>query len=124
MSNVREEINNLATGIHAENTKWWHDLQTGEPLVKNQFFVAAKLMLVVSELAEAMEGHRKALADDKLPNRSMLEVELADAMIRILDLAGGLDLDLGGAIVDKLTYNRTRADHTTAHRLAHGGKAY
>jgi hypothetical protein len=69
----------------------WTDLQTGEMLPPN---VGQKLMLVVSEIAEAMEGHRKGLQDDKLPNRPMVEVELADACIRIFDLAGRLDLDL------------------------------
>lgn len=121
---MREMINQYCQMIHAENEKWWRDMKTGEPLDSNQFFVAAKLMLVVSEIAEAVEGHRKNLKDDKLPERSMLEVELADAVIRIFDMAGGLRLDLGGAIIDKLAYNRTRHDHTLAGRLAEGGKAY
>ena len=38
----------------------------------------------------------------------MVEVELADAVIRIADLAGALGLDLGGAIAEKLEYNRNR----------------
>lgn len=38
----------------------------------------------------------------------MEEVELADALIRILDYAGAYNLDLGGAMVEKLNYNRTR----------------
>lgn len=71
-----------------------------------------------------MEGHRKGLMDDKLPHRPMLEVELADAMIRILDLAGGMKLDLAGAMLEKMKYNATRVDHTAAARLAPGGKAY
>ena len=37
-------------------------------------------MLIVSEIAEAMEGERKDLMDDKLPHRKMAEVELADAL--------------------------------------------
>jgi len=52
------------------------------------------LMLCVSELAEAMEGHRKDKMDDKLPHRKMAEVELADFLIRAFDMAGGLELDL------------------------------
>jgi NTP pyrophosphatase (non-canonical NTP hydrolase) len=62
--------------------------------------------------------------DDHLPLRSMLEVELADAVIRIADLAGALDLDLGGAIAEKLAYNAKRADHNPENRAAAGGKAY
>ena len=86
--------------------------------------VAQKLMLIVSEVSEAMEGHRKGLQDDKLPHRPMIEVELADAVIRIADLAGALQLDLGGAIAEKLAYNATRPDHKPEARAAVGGKSY
>ena len=86
--------------------------------------VGTKLMLVVSEVAEAMEGHRKDKADDHLPHRKSIEVELADAVIRIADLCGALGLDLGGAIVEKMAYNAQRHDHSAAARSAAGGKAY
>lgn len=46
------------------------------------------LQLVSTEIAEATEGERKNLMDDHLPSRKMGEVELADALIRILDLGG------------------------------------
>lgn len=82
------------------------------------------LMLIVSEIAEAMEGDRKSLMDDHLPHRSMLEVELADAVIRIMDLSGREGLDLGGAIVEKLEYNRTRQDHKLENRNKENGKKY
>jgi hypothetical protein len=108
---------------------WWTDLETGMLLnsVRGQppkVNVPEKLMLIVSEIAEAMEGHRKGLTDDKLPARPMLEVELADAVIRIFDLGGGLSLDLGGAIAEKLAYNATREDHSLEHRKAEGGKKF
>lgn len=102
---------------------WWHDLETGEPIDPHTT-TPTKLMLIVSELAEAMEGHRKGLADDKLPHRLMIEVELADAVIRIADLAGALGLDLGGAIAEKMAFNASRPDHQPANRRAAGGKAY
>lgn len=86
--------------------------------------VGQKLMLIVSEVAEAMEGHRKGLPDDKLPHRPMVEVELADAVIRIADLAGAMGLDLGGAIAEKLRFNEQREDHKLEVRSAAGGKAY
>ena len=82
------------------------------------------LMLIVSEISEAMEGDRKGLMDDHLPNRKMIEVELADAMIRICDLAGREGLDLGGALVDKLKYNQQRSDHKPENRNQEGGKKY
>lgn len=121
---------------------WWTDPGTGidlKQLVRTgraiswpdalcarfaKALVAEKLMLNVSEIAEAMEGHRKGLMDDKLPDRPMIEVELADAVIRIADLAGALGLDLGGAIAAKLAYNLTRPDHKVEARQAAGGKAY
>ena len=71
-----------------------------------------------------MEGDRKDLMDDKLPHRKMLEVELADALIRIHDLAGFLGLDLAGAVVEKLAFNQQRADHKLDNRRAEGGKSY
>lgn len=82
------------------------------------------LMLIVSELAEAMEGDRSDKVDDHLPHRKMIEVELADAMIRICDLAGREGLDLGGALVEKLKYNQQRADHKPENRNKEGGKKY
>ena len=107
--------------IHHHNQKWWQDPKTGEPIKRNH---GELLMLVTSELAEALEGDRKNLMDDKLPHRKMIEVELADAVIRIMDMAAGLNLDLAGAIVEKCEYNTTRKDHTHEARLAPGGKAY
>lgn len=83
-----------------------------------------KLMLVVSELAEAMEADRKGLKDDKLPHRDGREVELADAIIRIFDLAGAYKFDLPGAIVEKMAFNAQRNDHKKEVRSAAGGKRY
>lgn len=86
--------------------------------------VSQKLCLTHSEVSEGMEGHRKGLMDDKLPHRSMLEVELADAVIRIFDLAGAMNLDLGGALVEKLVFNVSREDHKAEARAQGGGKAF
>lgn len=62
--------------------------------------------------------------DDKLPHRKMFEVELADAIIRIFDIAAGLGLDLGGAYEEKMVFNANREDHKHENRLQPGGKAY
>ena len=102
---------------------WWRDLKTGEDM-RGKRNVGELLCLVHSEVSEAMEAHRKNLMDDKLPNRKGFEVELADAVIRIFDIAGGFGLDLAGAIVDKLAYNASRADHKPENRREVGGKAY
>ena len=102
-------------GIAKESGWWPEDAKPDVPRM---------LMLCVSELAEAMEGHRKDLMDDHLPERKALEVELADTVIRIFDMAGGLGLDLGGAITEKLIYNTNRADHKPEARALVGGKRY
>lgn len=116
-----DAINDLVRHFHGKSTAngWWSEADKTNPLV-----APAKLMLIVSEIAEAMEGHRKGLQDDKLPHRKMIEVELGDALIRICDLAGHLGLDLGGATMEKDAFNDVRADHKLEARAAAGGKAY
>lgn len=117
----------------AKQAGWWTDLATGADMTcqyrvpmaeKSPRNIGELLMLIVSEVAEAMEGARKGLMDDKLPHRPMLEVELADAVIRIFDTAGGLGLDLPGAIAEKLVYNAQRQDHKPDARKAEGGKKF
>ena len=78
----------------------------------------------IKALETAMEGDRKGLKDDKLPHLDMREVELADAVIRIFDLAGAYGMRLGDAIAQKMAYNAQRADHKPEARAAAGGKAY
>jgi len=102
---------------------WWNDMKTGESLVGKRN-VGEMLMLIVSEIAEAMEADRKNLMDDKLPHRRGIEVELADAIIRIGDLGRALGLDVAGALVEKNAYNLRREDHSLEARRAAGGKAY
>jgi NTP pyrophosphatase (non-canonical NTP hydrolase) len=114
-------MNFISKEIRKNNEQWWIDIHTGEPVERN---VGELLMLCVSEIAEAMEGHRKNLPDDKLPHRSMFEVEIADVFIRLFDLAGGLDLDISGAIIEKLEFNATREDHKLENRLKENGKKY
>ena len=107
----------------AVRSGWWTDLKTGADLrVVNN--VPEKLMLTVSELAEAMEGHRKNLQDDHLPEFKMIEVELADAIIRICDLAGAKQYRVAEALEAKLLYNANRADHKPENRMLAGGKSY
>ncbi len=130
-------LRELQNEIHASNVKagWWTDL-TAIPEQANlvsharrgsrlgKAIVAEKLALIHSEVTEALEGARKNLMDDKLPHRKMIEVELADAVIRIFDLAGALDLDLAGAIKEKREFNQTRPDHKIENRMKDNGKAY
>lgn len=75
------EINKLAGEIFAQNVErgWWDNMDRD---------IYQTLQLVNTEIAEATEGDRKNLMDDHLPHRKMPEVELADTLIRLLDLAG------------------------------------
>lgn len=101
----------------AKNSGWWIGVDVFDKNV-----IGTKLCLVHSEISEALEGVRKDRIDDHLKNRSQVEVELADAIIRIFDLAGAMRLDLAGAIIEKLAYNQQRADHKPENRAADGGK--
>ena len=120
---MKEQINELVkTCYNASLSAGWHtNIETGELKERNK---GEMLMLMVSELAEAMEGERKNLMDDKLPHRPMSEVELADTVIRICDYCGRFGYDLGGAIEEKLLYNSTRADHKIENRIKENGKKW
>ena len=104
----------------ATNVGWYVDPATGKPIHRNFGEVVA---LMHSELSEALEADRKGLKDDKLPHRDGREVEFADCIIRILDTAAALGLDVAGAVIEKNRYNRQRADHKLEARAA-GGKRY
>lgn len=74
------------------------------------------LMLMVTELAEAMEAYRGGNPEsEKIPGFSKIEEELADVVIRLLDYAGGEGFDIEGALAAKMAYNETRP-------YRHGGK--
>ena len=124
MTDLKNSVNGFVQTCHeaSKSRGWWNDLHTGQPLELTQERIGDKLMLIVTEIAEAKEGYRKDLMDDHLPHRKMIEVELADALIRIGDLAGRLGLDLGGAVVEKMAYNANRADHKIDNRKAQNGK--
>lgn len=118
-------ISQLQSLCHTANLKWWTDPRTGQPIdPESKHLVGEKLMLIVSEISEAMEGHRKSMSDPHLPHHPSITVELADALIRIFDLAGAMQLNLAQAFVDKTLYNAARLDHTHKARMAPGGKAY
>lgn len=106
----------LARDIH-ENARehgWWPE---GDDDVNN---IPEKLALIHSEISEALEEYRdyeilseiRHAADGKPEG---FGIELADAVIRTLDLAEYLGIDMMKAIEMKMAYNKTRP-------LRHGGK--
>jgi len=88
--------------------------------------IGEKLMLIVSELGEAMAAHRKdkfaftkfdlsEITDIKLfiqifenTIKDTFEDELADAIIVLLDLAYAMGIDIEKHIILKNKYNKTR----------------
>ena len=70
----------LQNKIHAQNKElgWWDETRPFHTFI----------CLFHSELSEAMEGDRKGLMDDHLPQYPMFQVELADFVIRCMDWLG------------------------------------
>jgi NTP pyrophosphatase (non-canonical NTP hydrolase) len=114
-------LNQLASQIHEDNVaKGFYEGPAKLAELVNQhgtdedrdalkkLFGAQRIALMHSELSEGLEGHRKDLQDDHLSHRTSFEVELADTLIRILDACGHYNIDIQGAVEEKLNYNRSR----------------
>lgn len=103
------------------------DMDYGVPLPAN-VLTSLRLLRIVRELADAMEGHRKSKNDSFLAHRGVLrpeiEVRLAAALMRVYRLAAESQLDLDGAIAEKRAFNKVRPDHKLEARKAAGGKKY
>lgn len=120
---MKQQINDLRDACYEAsfNSGWHTNLLTGELLDRNK---GEMIALIHSEISEAMEGERKNLMDDHLPHRPMVEVEMADAVIRIMDYCGRWGYDIGGAILEKMIYNATRIDHKIENRVKENGKKF
>ena len=116
-------LNELTTRVKKANQKWWQDIDTGKPISRNK---GEMLALIHSEVSEALEGERKNLKDDKLPQYPMAVVEIVDTVIRCLDYLAGFypDVDVQEVFDAKMEFNATRKDHTHEARKSEGGKKF
>jgi NTP pyrophosphatase (non-canonical NTP hydrolase) len=83
--------------------KGWEDNPCGVP---------ESLMLMTTELAEAMEEHRKGLAVDAVYTTDGkpegIPTELADTVIRILHFCERWGINLDAEVERKMAFNETR----------------
>lgn len=100
-------IQERAFQINKENGFWDKEIEVG-----------TRIALCHSELSELLESERKGIPqDDKLPMFTNSEVEAADTIIRLMDMAEGYNWRLAEAILAKLELNKTRG-------WKHGGKKF
>lgn len=126
MSSLKEIADRAHLTARAKG--WWREqealnVRDGEPRALEQDLVIAsipeKLCLIHSEVSEALEDYRVGKLDttaresDGKPEG--FATELADIVIRVMDLAGALGIDLEAEIKRKMDFNDTRS-------YRHGGK--
>jgi len=104
-----------------------HEAAVDKGFYKADRNIGELLMLVVSELGEALEAHRcgRMCGDDiqlfyhafNTDNkdyenniRGTFEEEIADTFIRLADLCGYLNIDIEKHIKAKMAYNKTRPE--------------
>jgi len=84
-----QDLRRLVYVCHAAAANWWKDLETGEPLDRNN---GEMICLQHSETSEAWKAYKHKLPDEHCPDFSNFIIELADIVIRIGDYIGGRNL--------------------------------
>ena len=84
-----------------EYSKICHKIAVEKGFWKASDIIAVKLMLINSELCEALEADRK---NDK----ENFKEEIADTFIRLFDLCGYLNIDIEKEINGKMIINKGR----------------
>ena len=97
-----EAFNWVAKRAHdtALEKGWWEDNRSDGEIIA----------LIHSELSEALEYLRKDPFehDDKIGTFYGVEAELADVIIRIMDVAQARDWRVAEALIEKMVYNSNR----------------
>ncbi len=94
-------MNEQQTLSLSEWSKLCHDIAVEKGFWDEKRNIGEALMLIVTELAEAMESYR--VQDD-----ANFREELADTFIRLFDLCGGLNIDITQEIIKKTEKNKNR----------------
>ena len=98
MQNTADNIKDLTLD---ELIKLCHDTAVEKGFWDEPRNLGEALMLIVTELAEAMEAHR-------IQDEENFKEELADTFIRLFDLCGGLKIDIASEIGKKAQKNKSR----------------